>query len=193
MFDVGWMELLIIGVVALVVIGPKDLPDMFRTLGRFTAKLRSMAREFQRAMDDAAKESGVKEAMRDVNTLTTPKSAGLEAVKSAADKFEKWDPLKSATKATKPLTPPPMPATPTAAAAPAAAAAEAAPVAAAVGPNTAALYDQKAARKAILDEAAAKLRAIGEPATALAVAPEAAVKKPGRRRKAADQAGIEGA
>ena len=55
MLDIGWSELLVIGVVALIVVGPKDLPVMFRTLGRFTAKARSMAREFQRAMDDAAK------------------------------------------------------------------------------------------------------------------------------------------
>ena len=55
MFDVGWTELMLIGIVALIVVGPKDLPVMFRTLGQFTAKARGMAREFQRAMEDAAK------------------------------------------------------------------------------------------------------------------------------------------
>ena len=50
MFDIGWTELMVVGVVALIVIGPKDLPDMFRTMGRFTAKARSMARDFQRAI-----------------------------------------------------------------------------------------------------------------------------------------------
>ena len=44
MFDIGWMELMVIGVVALIVVGPKDLPDMFRQIGRFTAKLRQMSR-----------------------------------------------------------------------------------------------------------------------------------------------------
>ena len=53
MFDIGWSELLLIGVVALIVVGPKDLPRMFRTLGQFTARARHMARDFQRAMEDA--------------------------------------------------------------------------------------------------------------------------------------------
>ena len=42
--DVSWSELLVIGIVALVIIGPKDLPGMFRELGRFTAKIRAMGR-----------------------------------------------------------------------------------------------------------------------------------------------------
>lgn len=57
MFDIGASELLVVGVVALIVIGPKDLPDMFRQVGRFTAKIRAMGREFSRAMEEAAKES----------------------------------------------------------------------------------------------------------------------------------------
>lgn len=64
MFDIGWSELLIIGVVALIVVGPKDLPKMFRTLGQLTGKLRGMAREFTRAMDAAADESGVRDVAK---------------------------------------------------------------------------------------------------------------------------------
>jgi len=97
MLDIGWSELMLIGVVALIVVGPKDLPVMFRTLGRFTAKARSMAREFQRAMDDAAKASGVKETMKDMADLTSKKSLGISALESAADKFEKWSPITPAT------------------------------------------------------------------------------------------------
>lgn len=66
MLDIGWTELLIIGVVALVVVGPKDLPKMFRTVGQFMGKARAMAREFQRAMDAAADESGVKDMAREM-------------------------------------------------------------------------------------------------------------------------------
>ena len=111
--DIGWAELMLIGIVALIVIGPEDLPEMFRQLGRFTAKLRAMSRDFSRAMDQAAKDSGVKDVAKDLKTMTSPKAMGLDAVKSAADKFEKWDPIKNAAKPVpQPLRPPPMPATP---------------------------------------------------------------------------------
>ena len=96
MLDVGWTELLLIGVVALIVIGPKDLPVMFHTLGRITARARGMAREFSSAMEDAARASGVHEAtkeLRDLQKMTSPRAMGLDALGRAADKFEKWDPL----------------------------------------------------------------------------------------------------
>ena len=121
MFGFDWPELIIIGIVALVFIGPEDLPDMFRQLGRFTAKLRQMSREFSRAMEQAAKDTGVSDVARDLKTSTSVSSIGLDKVREAADKFEKWDPIKNAAKpfmttaATMParsLTPPPMPATP---------------------------------------------------------------------------------
>lgn len=182
--DFSWSEMMLVGIVALIVIGPKDLPGMFRELGRITAKIRSMGREFSRAMEQAAKESGVKEATDGLKTLTNPVGTGLDAVKSAADKFEKWDPIKNAAMPTKPPAPKPAPATPVAAAA-VADAAPAATEAPAVGPATAALYEKKAARKAVLDEASAKLKAIAQPAEATAAAPKA----PGRRRKKPEAAG----
>jgi len=68
MFDLGMMELLVIGVVALVVVGPKDLPGLFRTVGNFVGKMKGMAREFQRSMNDAAKSSGVDDVYGDVKS-----------------------------------------------------------------------------------------------------------------------------
>ncbi|WP_284162551.1 Sec-independent protein translocase protein TatB [Frigidibacter sp. SD6-1] len=174
--DIGWMELLVIGVVALIVIGPEDLPEMFRQLGRFTAKIRSMAREFQRAMDQAARESGVNDVAKDLKAATSAKSLGITAVKDAADKFEKWDPLKSAKPAAKAASA--AAAAKTADAAPPAEAAAAAPE----GPATKALRDKQAARKAVIEEMGAKLKAVD--AGDLTVA-GAAVKKPGRTRSAA--------
>ncbi len=162
--DIGWAELLIIGVVALIVIGPEDLPEMFRQLGRFTAKIKSMSREFQRAMDQAARESGVNDVAKDLKAATSAKSLGLSAVKEAADKFEKWDPLKPAAARARPPVP------------------ETAPVEAQVdappeGPATAALRQKQAARRAVLQESTAKLKAIEAGETgATGGAPSAAAK-----------------
>lgn len=97
MFDIGWSELLLIGIVALIVVGPKDLPGMFRTLGRFTARARQMGREFSRAMEEAAKETGVKDVADDLKTATSKKNLGLDALEQAADKFEKWKPATPST------------------------------------------------------------------------------------------------
>jgi sec-independent protein translocase protein TatB len=169
--SLSWSELLVVGIVALVIIGPKDLPGMFRELGRFTAKIRAMGREFSRAMEAAAKESGVKDVADDLRKVTSPKSMGLDAVRSAADKFEKWDPLKPAAKpaAAAPLTPPPMPAAP----------------AAPAGPATAALAEAVAVKKVAAAEKTAALKAAkAAPAVEAAPLAEAApAAKRGRVRK----------
>lgn len=177
--DFSWSEMMLVGIVALIVIGPKDLPGMFRELGRITAKIRSMGREFSRAMEQAAKESGVKEATDSLKTLTNPVGTGLNAVKSAADKFEKWDPVKNAAK---PSTPAPAPAVAPMTPSPAPAQAVAVPVETpAAGPATQALIDKQAARKAIMDEMNAKLKALDAGDAPAAAQP---AKAPGRRRKA---------
>ena len=61
MLDLGWSEILIIGVVALIVVGPKDLPKMLRTLGQYAGRAKGIARDFQRSMDDAARQADIEE------------------------------------------------------------------------------------------------------------------------------------
>ncbi len=95
MFDLGWAELLVIGVVALIVVGPKDLPKLFRTLGRFTGKARAMAREFSSAMNQAADDAGVGDLKRmgdDLRSATSTKNMGLDGLDKMSSKFDDWAP-----------------------------------------------------------------------------------------------------
>jgi len=92
MFDLGWTEMLVIGIVALIVIGPKDLPVMFRTLGQYVGKAKGMAREFSRAMNDAADDAGVKDMAKGLQAATNPVSSAMDGVKSAASDLTKFDP-----------------------------------------------------------------------------------------------------
>ena len=66
MFDIGWSEMALILVVALVVIGPKDLPRVARQIGRWSAKARAMAREFQRSLDDMAREAELQDIKAEI-------------------------------------------------------------------------------------------------------------------------------
>lgn len=66
MFDIGWSELLIIGVVALVVIGPKELPRALATFGKWVARAKSMAREFQNNVDDMVRQSELDDLRKQV-------------------------------------------------------------------------------------------------------------------------------
>lgn len=96
--DIGWMELLVVGIVALIVVGPKDLPVMFRKVGQFTGRIRAMAKDFQRAMDEAADETGMTELNRDLRKATSyarnPKKAGMSALKDSLGEDFDLDPEK---------------------------------------------------------------------------------------------------
>lgn len=70
MFDIAWSELGVIAVVALVVIGPKDLPKVLRTVGQWTSKARAMAREFQSGIDDMVREAELDELRKAAKSVT---------------------------------------------------------------------------------------------------------------------------
>lgn len=95
MFDLGWTELLVIGIVALIVVGPKDLPVLFRNVGRFVGKARGMAREFSTAMHEAADEAGVNDIKKGLKTATNPVSSAMDGLNEAArDVAKSIDPTK---------------------------------------------------------------------------------------------------
>src|SRR6476619_5284137 len=82
MFDIGWGELVVIGIVALIAIGPKELPTVLRTLGQYMGKVRRMASEFQ---------GQFQEAMREAELVELKKQA--EDLGSSVSDLGKLDPL----------------------------------------------------------------------------------------------------
>ena len=85
MLDIGWSELLIIAIVMIVVVGPKDLPKMLRAFGKATARMRSTANEFRNQFNEALKE------------------AELEDVKNIVDEARKLDPRSKLTQVFDPI------------------------------------------------------------------------------------------
>jgi sec-independent protein translocase protein TatB len=71
MFDFAWSELAVIAVVALVVIGPKDLPRVMRTVGQWTRRARAIAREFQGSLDQMVREAELDEMKRHIDRVTS--------------------------------------------------------------------------------------------------------------------------
>ena len=84
MFDIGWSELVLVGVVALIAIGPKELPGVLRMVGQWMGKARKMAAEFQ---------GQFQEAMREAEMADLKKS--FDEVKEAATGFASSNPLTS--------------------------------------------------------------------------------------------------
>jgi sec-independent protein translocase protein TatB len=87
MLDLGWTELLLIGIVALIVVGPKDLPGMFRAVGNFVGRAKRMAREFSQAMNDAADDAGVGDVKRTLNAASPPMKSAMDEVKKSTEDF----------------------------------------------------------------------------------------------------------
>jgi len=69
MFDISWSEFLLIGVVALIVIGPKELPAVMRTMGQWTRKVRSMAADFQNQFQEAMREAEMTDLKKQVDDM----------------------------------------------------------------------------------------------------------------------------
>ena len=70
MFDISWTEFLLIGVVALIVIGPKELPGVMRTMGQWTRKLRGMTSDFQHQFQEAMREAEMADLKKQVDDMT---------------------------------------------------------------------------------------------------------------------------
>jgi sec-independent protein translocase protein TatB len=69
MFDIGWSELLLIGIIALIAIGPKELPGALRTLGQWMAKIRRMASEFQGQFQEAMREAEIDQLKKEMDDM----------------------------------------------------------------------------------------------------------------------------
>ena len=82
MFDIGWGELVLIGIVALIAIGPKELPTVLRSLGQWMGKIKRMANEFQGQFQEALREAEMADLKKQADDLT-----------SAVTDATKWDPL----------------------------------------------------------------------------------------------------
>ena len=114
MFDIGWSELLVIGIVALVFIGPKELPAVLRTIGQMMGKVRRMAAEFQGQFNEAMREAELEDLRKQAEKLNMSVNP-LESVKNEIAKpFEQissdvQSSLEAPVKAEAPSTPAPEP------------------------------------------------------------------------------------
>jgi sec-independent protein translocase protein TatB len=97
-FGFGYSEMFVVAVVAIIVIGPKDLPKVLRAFGKTIAKMRGMAREFQGHLDQAMKETGFEDVKKEFDNIKNPanfieptmaKKAAEDASKKQVDDFNK--------------------------------------------------------------------------------------------------------
>ena len=92
MFDMSWGEVMVIGGVALIVIGPKDLPKALRTVGQMTAKVRRLASDFQGQFSEAMREAELDEVRREVDGInrqvSSATSAAFNPIQSIRDELK---------------------------------------------------------------------------------------------------------
>ncbi len=95
-FGVGYSELFVLALIAVIVIGPKDLPKVLRGFGRMMTKMRGMAREFQGHVDSAMKDAGLEDVKKDIqglknlNPMTHVKNEIGLASPSKSNDFDKY-------------------------------------------------------------------------------------------------------
>ena len=87
MFDIGWGELLVIGIVALIAIGPKELPGALRAVGQWIRKIRGMASEFQNQFHEAMREAELHDLKKEVDEMA-----------AKAQSYAHYDPLEDVRK-----------------------------------------------------------------------------------------------
>jgi sec-independent protein translocase protein TatB len=92
MFDIGWSELVVIGVVALIVIGPKELPAVLRAIGQWTTKIRRMAGEFQSQFQEAMREAEMADLKKEVDAATKGMTSHFDPLD--VDEATRWEPNK---------------------------------------------------------------------------------------------------
>ena len=83
MFDIGWSEMAVIALLTLIVIGPKELPRVMRSVGQWVRKAQSLAREFQRGLDDMAREADLEDAKKLVDagrSIANPKKLVMDTL-----------------------------------------------------------------------------------------------------------------
>jgi len=90
-FGFGYTEMFVIAVVAIIVIGPKDLPRVLRAFGKTVAKMRGMAREFQGHLDSAMKETGFDEVKKEFNNIKNSANVIEPVKKTVADEAKKQE------------------------------------------------------------------------------------------------------
>jgi sec-independent protein translocase protein TatB len=71
MFDLGWTEMAVVALIALIVIGPKDLPRVLRTAGKWAGKARAIAREFRVSLDDMVRNAELDDVKKDVASVAS--------------------------------------------------------------------------------------------------------------------------
>lgn len=203
MLDVGWTEILVIAIVLIIVVGPKDLPQMLRTFGRMMSKMRGMAGDFRQQFDEALREADLEDVKKTIGEAQ--KLNPLNTIREAVNPLRQMgDEIKAdLQKATSSISTPTSAANPaesvsgTPAALPADAQNPASADTAAAAPLKAAATEKTVSRKKAVDSAAktakprkaeAKVEAGAKPAAKAAAGKKATAAKPKTAKTKKDEA-----